>query len=52
METKEILSELNKEYKPVKISGNDETSLPKADKFNAVRTSFTSENIFYLDYEK
>jgi peptidyl-prolyl cis-trans isomerase-like protein 2 len=38
METKEILSELNKEYKPVKISENDETSLQKADKFNAVRT--------------
>jgi len=40
METKEILLELDKEYKPVKISEKEETSVQKADKFNAVRILF------------
>lgn len=35
METKEILAELERDYKPTKSSEKDETS-KKADKFNAV----------------
>lgn len=37
METKEILSELERDYKPVENSG--ETSKPKADRFNAAHFS-------------
>lgn len=36
METKEILAELEKDYKPTKSSEKDDTSTQKADKFNAV----------------
>lgn len=36
VETKEILAELERDYKPAK-SEKDETSTRKADKFNAVR---------------
>lgn len=38
-ETKEILEELNREYKPT-TSGQNEISKPTADKFNAVRITF------------
>jgi len=48
METKEM-SELDKEYKPVKISGKkEENSVQNADKFNAVRTLFMKK----FSYEK
>lgn len=36
VETKEILAELEKEYKPAKASTEDAASKQKADKFNAV----------------
>lgn len=36
VETKEILAELERDYKPAKNSEKDEASMQKADKFNAV----------------
>lgn len=51
METRETLAELDREYKPVKSSDKNETSVQKADKFNAVRT-FTSKEILDLYYGK
>lgn len=36
-ETKDILAELERDYKPAKSSEKDEASMQKADKFNAVR---------------
>lgn len=48
METKEILTELNKEYKPKQTSEKDVTSKQKADKFNAVCILLYKE-IFYLN---
>jgi len=35
-ETKEILAELERDYKPAKSNEKDEASMQKADKFNAV----------------
>jgi len=48
METKEILAELEKDYKPTKSSEKDEPSI-KADKFNAVCT-FTNKEIICFNY--
>lgn len=39
METKEILAELDREYKPAKSSEKQQTSVQKADKFNAAHYS-------------
>lgn len=48
METKEILTELEKNYKPTKSSEKDEIS-KKADKFNAV-CIFTNIKAFCFSY--
>lgn len=48
METKEILIELERDYKPTKSNEKDETS-KKADKFNAVRI-FTNIKVFCFNY--
>lgn len=39
-ETKDILAELERDYKPAKSNEKDEASIQKADKFNAVSISF------------
>lgn len=46
-ETKEILIELERDYKPAKSSEKDESSAQKADKFNAVGISF-ARNLYWL----
>lgn len=47
METKEILAELERDYKPTKSSKKDESSI-KADKFNAVCIFKNKETLFQL----
>jgi len=50
-ETKEILIELERDYKPAKSNEKDELSMQKADKFNAVSTSF-ARNLYWLRLAK
>lgn len=46
METKEILAELERDYKPTKSNEKDEPSI-KADKFNAVCIFMNKETISF-----